>query len=74
MSNKNKATGFAICCPFCRDSDATVTIGLDKLICQCGNCDEYFSPEQARDKAAEMLNEWERVVRWVEVGRTMAAE
>jgi hypothetical protein len=74
MSTKSKATGFTIRCPYCDNQDVDVIISLNDLECHCSNCDEEFTPEQARAKAAELLGAWERVVRWVEVGRTMAAE
>jgi uncharacterized protein (DUF983 family) len=75
MASATKATkGFAVICPFCMDEDATVTIGLSELECYCGNCDEDFTPEQARDKAAKTLAVWEKVCRWVAMGRELANE
>jgi uncharacterized protein (DUF983 family) len=74
MATKSKATGFTVRCPYCDNQDGDVIISLNDLECHCSNCDEEFTPEQARAKAAELLGAWERVVRWVEVGRTMAAE
>lgn len=63
--------GFKLTCPFCGDADATVRMDLNDLkACTCSGCDEEFSPQQARDKAAEMLKRWDAVCRWVD----MAAE
>jgi Zn finger protein HypA/HybF involved in hydrogenase expression len=74
MATPSKTTGFTVCCPFCMDETATVTISLSELECRCDNCDEHFIPEQGRDKAAKMLAAWEKVVRWAEVGRELASE
>jgi Zn finger protein HypA/HybF involved in hydrogenase expression len=75
MASASKtAKGFAVICPFCMVDDASVSIGLSDLECYCGNCDESFTPEQARDKAAKTLAEWDKITRWVAIGRELAAE
>lgn len=69
MGNANttgKFTGFSISCPYCRSDEDTVVLNLNDLDeCHCQGCDETFSPEQARDLAAEELARWEAVVRWI---------
>jgi hypothetical protein len=61
-------------CPFCLDEEANVTMNLADLECNCPECGESFSPEQARDRAAKTLAAWEKICRWVEAGREIAAE
>lgn len=69
------AKGFKVLCPFCGDSEATVKMDLNDLrSCSCTSCDEEFSPMDALEKARAAMAAWERVVRFVEMGRELAAE
>lgn len=60
--------GFAVTCPMCGDVEATVRLDLNALyVCVCSSCDEEFSPQTARDKAAEAFRRWEAVCRWIDL-------
>lgn len=75
MATATKIKGFNATCPMCHDEDSTVTLDLNDLSeCRCSGCDAMFSAEQARDLAAAELAKWERVVKFVEMGRMLAAE
>lgn len=77
MATANKsAKGFRLSCPFCGTSDDnTLNLDLtDMTTIQCGSCDSEFTPDEALAKATEMMAAWQKVVRFVEIGRQMAAE
>lgn len=57
------------------NDEATVTVELSDLTeCRCSECDETFSAEGAVTMLRENLRQWEKVARWVEMGRELAAE
>lgn len=61
------ARSLKVVCPFCGDSDGTVSLDLNDLRkCTCSACGEEFSPRAALAKAAEMLAKWEAAVTWIE--------
>jgi uncharacterized protein (DUF983 family) len=65
-----KAKGFKVVCPYCGDAEATVGLNLANLReCECRSCGETYSPAEAARKAREMAEQWERVVRWVEMAQ-----
>jgi hypothetical protein len=65
-SATGKFTGFTLSCPFCRSADDTLLLNLNDLTeCHCSDCEETFSPAQARDLAAAEVVRWEAVVRWI---------
>jgi uncharacterized protein (DUF983 family) len=75
MSAKPKATGFQVVCPYCGDVEAAIRLDVNNVhALTCSSCDEEFSPQQARDKAAAVLARWEAVVRWVELAGEMGAK
>jgi hypothetical protein len=76
MASASKTVkGFAVRCPFCGDSEATVKIDLNDLgACVCSSCDEEFSPGDAAREATKQLRQWEAVVRWVEMAGAALAE
>lgn len=75
MATATKTTGFQVCCPYCNDEDATINVNLaDVHALTCTGCDQEFSPEQARAKAAEALARWDAVCCWVEMAAELAAE
>lgn len=68
MAATSTKTAFAVICPFCLNSDETVHLDLNDLTSlTCSGCSESFTAQAARDKAAECLAQWERVVRWLEL-------
>jgi transposase-like protein len=69
------AKGFKVTCPLCGDTEATVRIDLNNLAnCVCSSCDDEFTPETARAKAAAELARWEAVCRWVAMAGEAMAE
>lgn len=69
------ARGFKVLCPMCSDPDATVRIDLNDLrSIECGSCGESFSAADAAAKAAEQLERWRSVQRWVEMAGAAMAE
>jgi hypothetical protein len=76
MASAKTAKGFALTYPFCgANEDTTLELDLGNLSrISCTSCEEEFSPEKARDKAAEMTAAWEKVIRFAEFGRELAAE
>lgn len=61
------ATSLELRCPFCGADGVFLGLNLNALdVIQCGECSEEFSPTQAREKVAEQLERWERVIRMIE--------
>jgi hypothetical protein len=70
----SKTTGFSVTCPHCHSEEGTVTLDLNDLAeCRCTECDETFSPAEARNLVAAELARWEAVCRMVEMARDLAA-
>jgi Zn ribbon nucleic-acid-binding protein len=70
-ATRNKTT-FGVTCPFCFDADAVISLDLNCVgTIRCSSCDEEFTAQQARNKAAETLAAWEKVVRFVELARDL---
>lgn len=76
MATAKTAKGFALSCPFCGASDDnTLNLDLNEIaLVRCGGCDEEFTIEAARDKAAETLTAWDKVCRWIAMGQELANE
>jgi transcription elongation factor Elf1 len=61
-------------CPFCNDEESSIQMSLSDMECTCDGCNETFTVEQARDRASKLLAEWDKITRWVAIGRELAAE
>jgi Zn ribbon nucleic-acid-binding protein len=60
------ARSLGLTCPFCGASDSDVTLNLNDLErIECADCSAEFTPQQALDRAAELVARWEAVVAWV---------
>jgi Zn ribbon nucleic-acid-binding protein len=54
-------TGFDLSCPACRRDERDLIVELnDVSLIQCVACGHEFTPESARDAAAETLTAWNR--------------
>ncbi len=71
-----KATGFKVTCPFCGapEDDGRVSLDLNTFRCECSNCGEEFTAQQARDKALAAVRAWEMVARWVELAPSVCEQ
>jgi transposase-like protein len=70
-----KLTKLTTFCPFCGSDDATIQLDLGDInSLTCSECSETFTAEDAVAKMTEGLKQWEKVVRFVEMGRQLAAE
>lgn len=73
MASKAK-TGFSVLCPRCWEA-GSVTINLASVgDCSCTNCSEDFTARQALEAMDARVAEWAKVVKWVEMAATVAAE
>jgi hypothetical protein len=65
-----KKTGFAVTCPHCHDTDATISVDLNDLgAILCTSCDETFTAVEACEIVQAELHRWEKVVRWIEAAK-----
>jgi hypothetical protein len=74
MPAAKTTTTLELTCPCCGVRDAAITLRLDDLDqMECGECSETFSPDEAVEKAREMLARWEAVAAWVKVAPVVNA-
>jgi transposase-like protein len=70
-----KLTKLTTFCPFCGSDDATIQLDLGDInSLTCSECSETFTAEDAVAKVTETLVAWQKVARFVEMGRQLAAE
>jgi hypothetical protein len=66
-----KTRSLELSCPHCMGEDATITLDLGNLDeCQCGSCDQTFSPAEAAAMFTAMAEKWEAVAKWVKSAPT----
>jgi hypothetical protein len=65
---------FDVFCPLCNEGE-NITLNLNDLgQCYCESCSEPFTVAKAIAEATERLAAWQKVARFVEMGRQLAAE